>query len=48
MCIFFLYASTPISIVMDKIRKRIALGFNLAQKIPFIEGMIQFLLNANK
>ena len=38
----------PISIVLDKMRKRTALGFNLAQKIPFIEGMIQFLLNTNK
>ena len=39
MSIFF-YASTPISIVLDKIGKRIALSFNLAQKTPFIDGMI--------
>ena len=47
MCTFF-YASMPISIVLDKIRKCIALGLNLAQKTPFFEGMIQFLLNTNK
>ena len=48
MCIFFLYASMPISKLLDKIRKRTSLSFNLAQKTPFIEGMVQFLLNTYK
>ena len=31
-----------ISIVIDKIKKLVALSFSFAPKAPFLEGMIQF------
>ena len=42
------YASTPISIVLDEIKKAHYSRLQVSTKTPFFEGVVQFLLTTNK